>query len=205
MAKPYTDHLYDSLPAIYRREDKTGFLYRMLSLFGEILAEVEDTVDGIHNHLSPVRAPPEFLPWLASWVALVLDETWPIDKRREHISKAVDLYKWRGTVRGIKTFVEIYTGMVPDIIEAFRSGWQVGVRSTVGVDTKIYELTEDVHCFSVVVHSLDELTSEQKQKIRNIIESEKPAHTKVLHYVWVVRFWQIGVDSTVGVNTRVGG
>ncbi len=87
-----------------------------------------------------MRAPAAFLPWLASWVALVLDETWPVEKRREHISKAVELYRWCGTIRGIKTFVEIYTGMVPNIIEAFRSGWQVGVRSTVGVGTKIYQL-----------------------------------------------------------------
>ena len=186
MAKPYTDHLFDSLPAAYRREGKEGFLYRMLLLFGEVLAGVEEKVDGIHNHLSPVRAPAAFLPWLASWVALVLDETWPVEKRREHISKAVELYRWRGTIRGIKTFVEIYTGMVPDIIEAFRSGWQVGVRSTVGVDTKIYELVEDVHSFSVIVRSQVELTPEEKQKITAIVETEKPAHTQVTHYGWHV-------------------
>ncbi|MHC5057781.1 MAG: phage tail protein I [Planctomycetota bacterium] len=186
MAKPYTDHLFDSLPAAYRREGKTSFLYRMLSIFGEVLAGVEEKVDGIHNHISPMRAPAAFLPWLASWVALVLDETWPVAKRREHIAKAVELYKWRGTVRGIKTFVEIYAGMVPDIIEDFRSGWQVGVRSTVGVDTKIYEYGEDVHSFSVVVHSPAELAPEEKQKVMGIVETEKPAHTKVTHYGWHV-------------------
>jgi phage tail-like protein len=186
MAKPYADHLYASLPAIYRREDKTGFLYRVLSLFADVISAVEETVDGIHNHLAPLRAPAEFLPWLASWVALVLDETWPVEKRREHISKAVELYKWRGTIRGIKTFVEIYTGMVPDIIEDFRSGWQVGIRSTVGVDTKIYVYGEDVHCFSVLIHSSAELAPEQKQKIIGIVEHEKPAHTQVTHYGWNV-------------------
>lgn len=186
MAKPYTDHLYAGLPAAYRREDGTGFLYRMLTLFGEVLAGVEQTVDGIHNHLAPLRAPPEFLPWLASWVALVLDETWPVEKRREHISKAVELYRWRGTIRGIKAFVEIYTGMVPDIVEDFKSGWQVGVRSTVGVDTKVYQLDEDVHCFSVLIHSPAELSPEQKQKIVGIVETEKPAHTQVTHFGWHV-------------------
>ena len=75
---------------------------------------------------------------------------------------------------------------MPDIIEAFRSGWQVGVRSTVGVDTKIYQLSEDVHCFSVIVHSQAELTPEQKQKITAIVETEKPAHTQVTHYGWHV-------------------
>ena len=74
--------------------------------------------------------------------------------------------------------------MVPDIVEDFRSGWRIGVRSTVGVDTKVYEYGEDVHCFSVVVHSPAELTPEEKQKVVGIVETEKPAHTKVTHYGW---------------------
>jgi phage tail-like protein len=181
-----TEYLFASLPATYRSGGTAGFVYRLVRLFGGILAAVEETVDGIHNCLSPLRAPAEFLPWLASWVALTLDETWPVEKRREHISKAVELYRWRGTVRGIKTFVEIYTGMVPDIIEDFMRGWQIGVRSTVGVDTKLYELGEDVHSFSVVVHSLAELTPDQKQKVVGIVEMQKPAHTRVTHYGWHV-------------------
>ena len=205
MPKPYADHLFDSLPAIYRKEGKTGFLYRLLCLFAGILAGVEDEVDGTHNRLSPERAPQEFLPWLASWVALVLDETWPVEKRRQLIRQAVELYRWRGTIRGIRTFVEIYTGLVPDIVEHFRRGWQVGVRSTVGVDTKVYELAEDAHCFSVFVNSFEELTPDEKQKVMTIVETEKPAHTKVIHYGWVARFWQVGVRSTVGIDMRVGG
>jgi phage tail-like protein len=187
--RPYTDHLFESLPAVFREnagDGKAGFTYRLLSLFGEVLAGVEEKVDGIHNCLSPVRAPAELLPWLASWVALVLDETWPIDKRREHIRRAVELYKWRGTVRGIKTFVEVYTGLVPEIVEGCRAGWQVGVRSTVGVDTKVYDYSADVHSFSVVVHSEIELTPEEKQKVRGIVETEKPAHAMVTHYGWRV-------------------
>ena len=205
MPKPYADHLFDSLPGIYRKEGKAGFLFRLLSLFAGVLASVEDEVDGIHNRLSPERAPEGFLPWLASWVALVLDETWPVEKRRQLISQAVELYRWRGTIRGIKTFVEIYTGLVPDIVEHFQRGWQVGVRSTVGVDTKVYELAEDAHCFSVLVNSFDELSPDEKQKVMAIVETEKPAHTKVIHYGWVARFWQVGVRSTVGLDMRVGG
>ena len=205
MPKPYTDHLYDGLPAEYRAQDRARFLYRMLSLFGDALAEVEDRVDGIHDCLSPERAPAEFLPWLSSWVALVLDETWSVEKRRRLIREALELYRWRGTIRGIQSFVDIYTGIVPEIVEPFNACWQVVVRSTVGEDTKVYELTEDAHCFSVVVNSFDELTAQEKQKIVDIVEHEKPAHTKVIHYGWVAKFWQVGVRSTVGLDTKVGG
>jgi phage tail-like protein len=205
MVKPYTGHIFDSLPAAYRQEGEQSFLHRMLSLFGEVLAGVEEKVDGIHNHLSPERAPEEFPPWLSSWVALVLDEGWPVEKRRRLIREALELYRWRGTIRGLRSFVEIYTGLTPEIVEQFKACWQVGVRSTVGEDTKVYEPDEDAHCFSVLVSSFEELTPHEKQKVIDIVEREKPAHTKVIHYGWVAKFWQAGVRSTVGVDTKVGG
>ena len=209
MAKPYTDHLYDGLPAVYRAEDNACFLHRMLSLFGDELAALEDKVDSIHNRLSPERSPEEHLPWLSSWVALVLDETWPVEKRRRLIREALELYRWRGTIRGLKTFVDIYTGLVPEIVEPFNACWRVGVRSTVGEDTKVYDLSSgpegDAHCFSVIVNSFEELTPHEKQKVIDIVEREKPAHTKVIHYGWAVWFWQVGVRSMVGVDAKVGG
>jgi len=205
MSKPYAEHIYDALPARYRAQDKTGFLKGLASLFGDMLAECEDKIDGIHDHLSPERAGPEFLPWLSSWVALQLDETWPLEKRRQLIREALELYRWRGTIRGIRRFVEIYTGLVPDIVEPFKTFWRVGVRSTVGEDTRVSAPGLDPHCFSVIVNSFDELTAREKQKVIDIVEREKPAHTKVIHYGWVAKFWQTGVRSTVGIDAKVGG
>jgi len=205
MAESLTDYLFRNLPAIYRAQGTEGFLYRFLSLFGDILEEMEDEVFGIHHSLNPDTARSDFLPWLASWVALDLDETWSELRRRELIRRAVDLYKWRGTIKGIKTFVEIYTGVVPDILEPFKTGWQIGVRSTFGEDTKIYEYSEDPHCFSVIVKSFEDLTAEQKNKIMAVIELQKPAHTKIIHYEWFASYWQLGVRSTVGVDMVTGG
>jgi phage tail-like protein len=205
MSKPYADHIYDALPARYRAQDKTGFLKGLVSLFGDMLAECEDKIECVHDQLSPERARPEFLPWLSSWVALTLDETWPVEKRRQLIREALDLYRWRGTIRGIRRFVEIYTGLVPDIVEPFKTFWRVGVRSTVGEDTRVSAPGIDPHCFSVIVNSFDELTPREKQKVIDIVEREKPAHTGVIHYGWVAKFWQTGVRSTVGIDAKVGG
>jgi len=205
MSQSYTDYLFANLPAIYRSEGKSGLVYRLLSLFAEVLEECEDKIEALHHCFNPLKADPEFLPWLAAWVALVLDETWSLDKQRRLITQIVELYKLRGTIEGIKTFVEIYTGIRPLILEPFNLGWQVGVRSRLGVDTKVYQPDEDVHCFSVEVKSFEELSSGQKQKIRQIVELQKPAHTKVIHYVWQAGFWQIGLRSSLGINTRVGG
>ena len=204
MKETYTDYLFRNLPTIYREDGKTGYPYRLLSLFGDVLQELEFEIDGLHNYLNPERTRAEFLPWLASWVALALDETWPESRRRELITRIVDLYKWRGTIEGIKTFVEIYTGIRPEIIEPFKTGWRIGVYSTIGEDTKIYEAREDPHSFSVIVNSFEKLSFEQKRKIMAVVELQKPAHTRVIHFGWYEGFWQVGVRSTIGADIEGG-
>ena len=204
MSKRYADHLFESLPAIYRTEGRSGFTYRFLSLFAEALEEAEDLVYGYDILMNPNKSQLDFLPWLASWVALDLDENWPVEKQRELIRSTIELYRWRGTIKGIETFVEIYTGFKPVIIEPFNAGWRVGVDAVLGVNTRIYEPASDVHCFCVIVTSNDELTEQQKQKVMAIVEIQKPAHTKVISYGWYAEFWWLGVKSTVGVDMRVG-
>jgi hypothetical protein len=50
----------------------------------------------------------------------------------------------------------------------------------------------------------EELSDEEKQRVRAIVETEKPAHTKVIHYEWFASFWRLGVQSTVGIDVKVG-
>lgn len=204
MSRRYAEYLFASLPAIFRSEEKDGFTYRFLSIFAETLEEMEDKIYGFHRHLSPLSADRGFLQWLAFWVAFELDENWPVEKQRQLIISAIELYRWRGTIKGIQTFVEIYTGLKPVIVEPFSAGWQLEVKSTLGLDTKIYEPFEDAHCFSVIVMTNEELSDEEKERVMAIVEREKPAHTKVIHYEWYASFWRLGVQSTVGIDVKVG-
>ena len=70
------------LPSIYQRADINGrnffrdFLWIVQHLFGSI----EETLDVIHQYFDPYEAPEKFLPWLASWSAMVLEEDWPLDE-----------------------------------------------------------------------------------------------------------------------------
>jgi len=206
MPESFTDYLFKNMPAMYRETGKQSHVYGLVSLMGDVLQGAEDEIDGIHNLLNPQKTRVEFLDWLASWVALGLDDTWSETKRRRLISRIVELYKLRGTVEGIKTFVEIYTDIRPEIIEPFSQGWIVGLRSTIGVDTKVFELREaPAHCFWVKVNSFEELLPKQKEKVMAVVDLQKPAHTKVLGYEWSASFWQVGARSTIGVDTKVGG
>ena len=146
------------LPPLYSSDD---FLGRFLLIFESILSPLERTVGNLHYYLDAQMAPPEMLPWLASWLGLVLDERWPEAQRRALILAAVDLYNWRGTRRGLSEFLRLYTGLTPEIIEAGAGGRRV---------------TEaDAFRFTVRVRVPDPALADRAM-IQSIIDAEKPAH-----------------------------
>lgn len=128
------------LPAIFeeRREDAhTLDLGQFLLPFEAVFDEFDAVLAAIDRYFAPELAPAnDFLPWLASWVALTLDEEWEEDKRRRLISEAVELYRWRGTARGIKRYLALYTGWEESAFEIQEACWpggmQIGVASRIG-------------------------------------------------------------------------
>lgn len=139
-----TSRYIQYLPAIFQKpptEDSTEVaLDRLLLPFEQEMAQIEDLLAIIDRYFSPAlldaKEAEEFLPWLAAWVALTLDEEWDEDKRRRLISEAVQLYRWRGTTYGLKRFLEIYTGLDPSAIDIHEGRWpggmQIGVASRIG-------------------------------------------------------------------------
>jgi phage tail-like protein len=130
--KPSSTYL-QYLPAIHQEDEYLG---RFLLPFEETLAGFEQLFSTIDRYFAPARTDRDFLPWLATWVALVLDEEWDEAKRRRLIGEAVELYRWRGTVKGLQDYLEIYTGLVPEIREwRWPGGMQIGVASRIGGKT----------------------------------------------------------------------
>jgi phage tail-like protein len=173
----------DWLPAIFHEQKFNGknFLKDYLWIFQHLLSGVQEKLDNIHTYFHPYYAPSVFLPWLASWMAMVLDENWTEEKKRKLIKNAVEIYKWRGTLRGLKLYLKIITGVEPEIIEhhfPFKD-FEIGVGSLVGMDSIIEEKVDLAHCFTVKVplpvKKVDDYTI---KKIHEIIRTEKPAHTK---------------------------
>lgn len=126
---PSHDYL-QRLPRTFSRDERAAdFLHRYLAMFDGFLGETEARAVDRHALLEPRTAPDEALPWLASFVGLVLDERWAnaprpggrtVDARRIAIREAISLFRARGTVRGLARFIEIYTGVAATIIEHFR-------------------------------------------------------------------------------------
>ena len=110
----------EALPAIYRSD---GVAAGLVAAFDDLLAPVFATLDNLTAYLDPALAPADFVDWLAGWVGLAVDGGWPLERRRALVARTVELYRWRGTVRGLREAVALHTGVEPEIVEHGAAGW----------------------------------------------------------------------------------
>ena len=173
----------DYLPALYHDDE---LMSRFLMLFESFWSPLERQIDHLSFYFDPRLTPADFLPWLASWLDLTLDERWPEEKRRRLVCAAVSLYRKRGTRRGVQEFLALYTGKRPHIIEHRAENFRLGAGALLGPGIAL-GLDNKPHTFTVALRlpplpALDEEERRQKESdrrriIESIIESEKPAHT----------------------------
>jgi phage tail-like protein len=205
----------EMLPAIYRRSDATGrnFVRDLCWLLEHIFGRVSEQLDLGYVYYDPHECPEEFLPWLASWTAMTLDLDWPVEKKRAIIKRAVELYGIRGTVKGIKLFLKLFTGHEPRIFEnqwPFR-GFRVETEGLIGVDSVILPPVASPRCFIVEMPvKFADVSPEMVIRIHNIIQLEKPANT---HYYLrfaslsegteLREFFHIGLRSGIGIKDEV--
>lgn len=205
------------LPAIYSRrdarEDPSGalFLERFLSLFEGRLTQFEQVYESVSRLLNAETADPDWLRFLAGWLGLVFDPSWPIERRRALVLAGAELHARRGTPRGLRRYLEIYTGRDPLLAEGFQSRpatpavlgrgplgcFQLG---DAGCDLDAY-----AHRFSLVVFvGADDDTTATESGVRRIIDSVKPAHA--LYSLTLVRpYHRAWGQSRVGLDMVLGG
>ncbi|MCB9702775.1 MAG: phage tail protein I [Myxococcales bacterium] len=202
----------DLLPAWMRRDPALG---RLLIAFEAILDGLSGPVEGvttptepglvqvldrIHTYFRPGpgeaadrRAPAEFIPWLARWVACSLRDEWDDETRRRVVAQAVPLYRLRGTKEGLRRMLEIYVGLDDSV--------------------KIFEFATIPHFFQVEVtlpQRDPEGLARTDRAMRALIDQEKPAHTFYgvrYHFpsMQIVDDPESGRSTIrVGVNTLLG-
>jgi phage tail-like protein len=174
------------LPRVYQEQDE--LMGRFLMLFESFWQPIEAQIDNFPYYFDPEFTPTALLPWLATWVDLTLDERWPEEKRRRLLSAAVQLYRQRGTRRGLQAYLEIYTGARVQISEHGANNFRLGADARLGPGVALGTLNLP-HTFTVTVLlpaaetaglSLAEQTrleTDRRRMIETIIEAEKPAHT----------------------------
>ena len=114
-----TFHLYvrpqslylDFLPDIYREVDFVG---RMLKIFEECLEPDVNILNSLWAYLDPMLAAKEMLPFLAHWVGWEIEPSLSLDRQRYLIKQAMQIYRWRGTRRGLRFYIHLFTGLPLD-------------------------------------------------------------------------------------------
>ena len=112
LASPHD--LGPSLPALYLDD---SFAQRFISAFDDVLAPIHSSLDCLPAYLDPWLAPEDFVDWLSVWVGAVIDGTWDTERRRASVAHAAELYRLRGTSRGLAAQIELITGGAVEIVE----------------------------------------------------------------------------------------
>jgi phage tail-like protein len=160
------------LPSIYQEDD---LALRFVSAFDVVLSSAVSTIDNIAAYFDPSTAPADLVEYLAGWVGVELDETWSDASRRELVSRAVELFRIRGTGEGLRANVAIYTGGEPEIEE---SGGCVASETADG------EFPGSDHPSLVVRVRIPNGSTIDVSRVDRLVAAAKPAH--IPHRVEVI-------------------
>ena len=168
------------LPVVYQEVD---YIHRFIKIFEQAFDPVVNSFSSMWAHLDPLTAPQALLPFLAHWVDWSIDSQLDLTHQRRLIRRAVEIYRCRGTRKGLRFYLHLYTGLPLDeqidreedksisITEPFGQGCVLGL-AHVGEDAiigggKAYHF--DVRLRAQPDSPIDE------QLVRRIINQEKPA------------------------------
>ncbi len=139
---------------------------------GELLG-LEQLLDKAHEFFDPDKAPEDFLPWLAQWVATGLREDWDLATKKKFLGQIVPLYRMRGTRLGIQEVLRL-SGDEAQVVD-FGDGKDEPLEAReFGPDPK------PPHLFGVILTVSVRDTTLLARKVRRvcaIVDREKPAHT----------------------------
>lgn len=172
-------HYLSFLPEIYRQID---FMGRFLNIFEQTFEPDVNILDTLWGYFNPMLTSESFLPFLSHWVGWKLTPALSLAQQRSLVRRAIELYKLRGTLHGLRLYLHLYTGlpldeMLPEsekhisIQECFGERFTIG-RTQIGHQALIgggQHYHFKVRLISFANQYIDE------NLIRQIIEQEKPA------------------------------
>jgi phage tail-like protein len=103
------------LPAVYQEYDDNAL--RFTGGLDGVLAPVWLSIDCYDAYLDPAISPDDVTTWLANWVGIVAEDTWHPERLPDLVGRASELFRWRGTEKGVADLIEAYTGLRPEIVD----------------------------------------------------------------------------------------
>ncbi|MEG3926618.1 phage tail protein [Microcoleus sp. D3_18a_C4] len=177
--RPVTRYL-EFLPQIYREID---FLGRFLQIFEATFEPDVQILANLWAYLDPLTAPKGMLEFLAYWMGWQILPYLSLDRQRNLIRNALDIYRWRGTRQGLRLYLHLATHLPLDEHQPSEDNKHIGIYEFFSQGLVLGETRLEVDAvlggvrpfhFTVCLrpepeHFVDE------QLARTIIEQEKPA------------------------------
>ncbi len=219
------------LPRVFSDQgESSDFLHRYLTLLNSNFNELDMRSQQRQVLLDPLSTPKAMLPWLSDLVGMNLDDRWSENSQRKILQESMWLFKYRGTVAGLKRLIEIYLQRDITLIEhfqvrglggafvgesnalaansilgaGFRIGGKLGIEdSAVSIDGEsiVDAISTHAHKFSVIVPLI--LTTEQASVIEHILDVHRPAHT-IFDICSVDSGMRLGTGLHLGMTSVVG-
>lgn len=118
-----TPHPLSTMLPAFMQED--SFTVRLTEGFDAVLAPVLSVLDCLDAYVDPLLAPPDFVTWLAEWVGAALDDHSDDAQRRWSVLTAAEMHRARGTVDGLRAYLEMATGGEVEVVEQGGTKWSL--------------------------------------------------------------------------------
>jgi phage tail-like protein len=191
--------LWQMLPKHNRRDDVTGDLWRFVACLQEVTDLLLVDVDRFPDIFDFERAPEDFLDCILA----DLGNPFPFDidtlARRKLAAILVEMYRQKGTAKGIVNAVRFFLGIEISAISQLNATTLVLGESELGVDWLLGPSERFArYAFNVEVSRV--LTDVERRQLRAIVNYIRPAHT---HFVDLIEptsvptsdYWVLGVSA----------
>lgn len=164
------------LPSNYQGD---GFLQKFLMIFQHVSNDTTIKLDNMHEYFRPMECPSSFLPVLADWFGVRLDTLGGEREVRLFLQYAIPLYRYRGTLIGLRIHLTIVTGICPEIIEGEIPYSTIEILEGSSVESDLVEIGPEESCFTVYFPVYrSRFDDALMRRLSIIIQEEKPVHTR---------------------------
>lgn len=163
------------LPEIYQTSMEDDFLERFLAIFETFLMEMEEDISNVYEYFNPHVVDEEFLGFLADMMGIRYDFNISQQKLRYLIKNIGEIYSKRGTKEGIKKLLEIILNDDVYIIESFKLENEFQNPYLKKLYKKLY--SNNPYSFTILVKDKEDFDSNDWDKLKIILNKEKPAYT----------------------------
>lgn len=174
--------LWDMLPAYNRRIEETQDLRRFIACLQDTIELLLSQIDRFTDIIDIERAPEKFIDRMLADLGNPFTElVSPKDKRRL-AAVLVDMYRQKGTAKGLRSALRMLLALNDvSVLPIIETTWDLG-QSFLDDGTSLGPSSSAAR-YSFEIHVERQLTSDERRKMKTIVEYMKPAHTHFLGWV----------------------